>query len=65
MSQRRRVHKWRRRAKTGVIVLMLPAIYLPHGFDLQLFVNVRSGTRSRAGIIAVSQPTHKIENRRG
>ncbi len=36
MSQRRRVHKWQR-AKTGVIVLMLPAIYLPHGFDLQLF----------------------------
>jgi hypothetical protein len=64
MSERRRVHKWQR-AKTGVIVLMLPAIYLPHGFDLQLFVNVQSATRSRAGIIPVSQPTHKIENHRG
>jgi hypothetical protein len=64
MSQRRRVHKWQR-AKTGVIVLILPAIYLPHGFDLQLFVNVQSATPSRAGIIAVSQPTHKIENHRG
>jgi hypothetical protein len=64
MSRRRRVHKWQR-AKTGAIVSMLPAIYLPHGFDLQLLVNVQSATRSRAGIIAASQPTHKIEHQRG